>query len=317
MKINLPIFKDKDAVTYQSWRWDLTVYRHAGCRDCTLPPYAIRSLQGYPGELVWSSGTDITLDDVLTILDEHYNNVKTLDALNQELFQMRMPTRRQCQIGVFTSPDTLQILAAYFPDHFPPKHVAELKRDHFYGRLPKRLKAMVAYLKAGPQVRTYSDYLRATREAEKEDSIELSRTSRNQTMDSPSKPRTTSFFPLRKLKGSQPFPKKPAIHLVQLEEEDADDGEELESDNPDGIEGVTEEFMVQLARAVKDAQMDERHCYHCSSPEQFICNCPLMKTARDKKQLNGKEGTVMVKGARTPPKVANAIKSPQKEAPEA
>ena len=29
---------------------------------------------------------DITLDDVLTILDEHYNNVKTLDALNQELF---------------------------------------------------------------------------------------------------------------------------------------------------------------------------------------------------------------------------------------
>ena len=38
---------------------------------------------------------------------------------------------------------------------------------------------------------------------------------------------------------------------MQLEEEDADDGEELESDNPDGIEGVTEEFMVRLARAVK------------------------------------------------------------------
>ena len=92
-KINLPIFKDedaKDAVTCQSWRWDLTVYRHAGCRDCTLLPYAIRSLQGYPGELVWSSSTDITLDDVLMILDEHYNNVKALNALNQELFQMRM-----------------------------------------------------------------------------------------------------------------------------------------------------------------------------------------------------------------------------------
>ena len=31
---NLPIFKDedmKDAITYQSWRWDLTVYCHAGC----------------------------------------------------------------------------------------------------------------------------------------------------------------------------------------------------------------------------------------------------------------------------------------------
>ena len=91
MKINLPIFRDedtKDVVTYQSWRWDFTVYQHAGCWDCTLLPYAIRSLQGYLGELVWISGTDITLDDVLMILDEHYNNVKLLDVLNQELFQM-------------------------------------------------------------------------------------------------------------------------------------------------------------------------------------------------------------------------------------
>ena len=57
----------------------------------------------------------------------------------------------------------LQILAASFPDCFPQDCVAELKRDHFYGGLPKPLKVMVAYLKAGPQVRTYSDYLRATR----------------------------------------------------------------------------------------------------------------------------------------------------------
>ena len=49
---------------------------------------AIRSLQGYPGELVQSSGMDITLDDVLMILDECYNNAKVLDALNQELFQL-------------------------------------------------------------------------------------------------------------------------------------------------------------------------------------------------------------------------------------
>ena len=82
MKLNLPVFKDKDnkdATTYQSWFWDLTVYHCTGCQDCILLPYIIHSLQGYLGELV-SSGTDITLDDVLTILDEHYN-VKALDAL--------------------------------------------------------------------------------------------------------------------------------------------------------------------------------------------------------------------------------------------
>ena len=285
MKINLPIFKDedaKDAVTYQSWRWDLTVYRHAGCRDHTLLPYAIRSLQGYPGELVQSSGTDITLNKVLTILDEHYNNVKALDALNQELFQMRMADKETVLDWGFHLSQHPQILAASFPDRFPPERVAELKRDRFYGRLPKRLKAMVAYLKVGPQVRTYSDYLRAAREAKKEDSIELSCSPRVPVTDGPFKPRATSFFPLRKLKGSQPFTKKPTVCLAQLEEEVTEDGKDLESNDPDGINGVNEEFMVWLARVVKDTQMNEKHCYHCRSPEHFICNCPLMKTTRER-----------------------------------
>ena len=86
--------------------------------------------------------------NVLMILDEHYNNVKALDVLNQELFQMRMADKEtMSDWGVHLSRH-LQILAASFPDHFPLDHVAELKRDHFYGGLPKRLKVMVAYLKA-------------------------------------------------------------------------------------------------------------------------------------------------------------------------
>ena len=31
---------------------------------------------------------------------------------------------------------------------------------------------------------------------------------------------------------------------MQLEEEDADDGKDLEKDDPGGIEGVMEEFMI-------------------------------------------------------------------------
>ena len=42
-----------------------------------------------------------------------------------------------------------------------------------------------------------------------------------------------------------------------------------------------------------------------------------MKAARDKKQLNGKEGTVMMKGAQAPLMTPTAVKSPQKEAQEA
>ena len=43
--------------------------------------------------------------------------------------------------------------------------------------------------------------------------------------------------PLRKLKGNQPLLKKPAVHLAHLEEEDAGDGKDPESDDPGGIEG--------------------------------------------------------------------------------
>ena len=103
---------------------------------------------------------DRTLDNVLTILDEHYNNVKALDALNQKLFQLWMVDKETIlDWGVCLS-RYLQVLAASFPHCFPPDQVSELKRDCFYGGLPKCLRVMVAYLKVGPQVRTYSDYLR-------------------------------------------------------------------------------------------------------------------------------------------------------------
>ena len=104
---------------------------------------------------------------------------------------------------------------------------------------------------------------------------------------------------------------------MHLEEEDTSNDKDQESDDPGGIKGVTEEFMVHLARAVKDAQADEKCCYHCSSAEHFICNCPLVKTSREMKQLNGKEGMASMKGAPTPLETISTMKSPQTEAPEA
>ena len=172
---------------------------------------------------------------------------------------------------------------------------------------------MVAYLKVDPQVRTYFDHLRAAWEAEKEDSMELPRGPRTQTTNNPPKPWVTSIFPLQKLKDNQPTPKAPAVHLGHLEEEDARSNKDEESNDPSGIKGVTKEFMVHSERAVKDTQMEEKHCYHCSSLEHFICNCLLIKTSRENTQLNGKEGTASKKGAQTPLTTANASKNPQME----
>ena len=84
------------------------------------------------------------------------------------------------------------------------------------------------------------------------------------TADSPAKPKMMRFFPLRKLKGTQPT-KTPAVQLVYLEEEATDDKEGADSKDPDGLDGMTKEFMVCLTRAVKDAQQEEKCCYHCSS----------------------------------------------------
>ena len=111
---------------------------------------------------------------------------------------------------------------------------------------------------------------------EKEEAVEPSH---SQTADNPTKPNVMSFFPLQKLKGTQPV-KTPAVWVAHMEEDSADKEEGAESDNPNGIEGMTEEFIVHLARAVKEAQQDEKCCYHCSSPECFIHKCPLVKASR-------------------------------------
>ena len=176
---------------------------------------------------------------------------------------------------------------------------------------------MVAYLKTGPQDRTYTDYLSAANKVEKEDSMELSQSPQTQTTDNAPKEWSTSFFPLQKLKDNQPAPKVPTMYLVHLEEEGTRRDEDEGSDDPDGIEGVTEEFMVHLVRAGKDAQTEEKHCYHCSSTEHLICNCLLVKTLRENTQLNCKEGMALKKGAQTPLTKATTLKNLQAEVPKA
>ena len=87
------------------------------------------------------------------------------------------------------------------------------------------------------------------------------------------------------------------MHLAHLEEESAKNDEKVESKDPNGIDGVMEEFMVCLVKAMKDAQVEEKCCYHCSSLEHFICDCPLVRALRANTQLNHKEGMAPKKGA--------------------
>ena len=174
---------------------------------------------------------------------------------------------------------------------------------------------MVAYLQASPHEKTFSNYIWAAREAEKEESMELSQNPQSQAIDNTVKPKTTSFFPLQKLKGNQPVSKTAAVCLVHLDEESAKRDEEVDIEDPDSINRVTEEFMVHLVQAVKNAQVEEKHCYHCNSPEHFIHDCLLVRVSRENMQLNCKEEMVSRKRAWTPQMNMTMPKNPQEEVP--
>ena len=136
--------------------------------------------------------------------------------------------------------------------------------------------------------------------------MELSQNPWSQAIDNTTKPKTTSFFPLWKLKGMA------AVCLAHLEEESIKREEEEEIEDPDGINGVTKEFMVHLAWAVKDAQVEKKPCYHCSSPKHFIPDCPLVRASRENMQLNHKEGTASRKAAQIPQVKATTPKNPKR-----
>ena len=206
----------------------------------------------------------------------------------------------------------LQVLATPFSECFPPYHIAELKHDCLYSGLPKWIKAVVAYLKGSTNEKTYSDYLWVARETEKEEAMEPSH---SQTANSTSKPKM-SFFPLQKLKGTQPA-RDPAVWVSHLEEESTDKEEGAESEDQDGIKGVIKEFIVCLAKAVKEAQLEEKCCYHYSSPEHFICDCLLVKVSITDLHLNQKEGMVPKKGAQAPRGKVTMPKVPKDGMPKA
>ena len=78
MKVNLLTSKDektKDVVTYLLWWWDIAIFCCSGWDNQHLLPYVIWSLQGFPGALARSQGENVTLNDVLQTMDEHYGVV--------------------------------------------------------------------------------------------------------------------------------------------------------------------------------------------------------------------------------------------------
>ena len=84
--------------------------------------------------------------------------------------------------------------------------------------------------------------------------------------------------------------------MAHLEEKSTNEEEGVDGEDPDGIKDMTKEFIVCLARAVKDAQQIEKHGFHCESPDNYMCNCPWLAGMKADVPLNWKVGTIPRKG---------------------
>ena len=135
-------------------------------------------------------------------------------------------------------------------------------------------------------------------------------TSQSSATANASMPTATRFFPLWKLKGNQ-LAVTPSTWMVHLEEKSANEEDAGNGEDPDGITGMTEEFIICLARAVKDTQQMEKHCYHCDSLDHFIHDCPWLAAVKADVPFNWKEGMVLKKGGQTPQGKMAAPKVPQ------
>ena len=66
--------------------------------------------------------------------------------------------------------------------------------------------------------------------------MELSRNPWSQVVDKATKQKTTSFFPLQKLKGNQLIPKMATVCLAHLKDESTKSNEEVESEDLDSFD---------------------------------------------------------------------------------
>ena len=165
VKVNLPTFKDekaKDAVTYCSWWWDVSVFCHSGWDDYHLLPYVFRSLQGFLGDLTRSLGEDATMGNILQMLDEHFGVLMTFNALSKELYSLRQGRGENVAEFRVCLSQEVQMLQTEYPAKIQQEHVGEVKWGPFYKGLSPEYQWMLANKVNGENPVTYSKCLLAT-----------------------------------------------------------------------------------------------------------------------------------------------------------
>ena len=84
------------------------------------------------GNLARSLGEDITLNDVLQILDEHYGVTTMFNTLSNDLYSLKQgSSENMAEFGVCLL-QQIQILQSEYLGRVQPEHLEEMKHNHFY-----------------------------------------------------------------------------------------------------------------------------------------------------------------------------------------
>ena len=211
VEVNLPTFKDekaKDAVTYCSWWWDMSVFHHSSWNDCHLLPYVFRSLQGFSGDLARSLGEDANQVNVLQTLGKHYGIVMTFDTLSKELYSLKQGMgENMAEFRVCLS-QQVQILHMEYPSIIQQEHMEEVKQDCFYEGLSPECWWMLAHKVDGESTVTYYELLLTAWKLERWAEARVPLLLKTPTTGSLSIIHSHSqgnLFPSRKLKGKCTF----------------------------------------------------------------------------------------------------------------
>ena len=101
-------------------------------------PYIFWSLQRFPGDLARSLGKDITLTNILQMLDEHYGMVMMFNNLSKEHYSLKQGSGGNVAKFRVHLSQQVQILQSEYLARIQQEHVEEMKQDCFYeGLNPK------------------------------------------------------------------------------------------------------------------------------------------------------------------------------------
>ena len=102
------------------------MFCHSSWDDHPLLPYVFRSLQKFLGDQVRNVDEDVTLGNVLWMLDEHYGVMMTFDALSKQLYSLNQRMGENVTEFEVHLSQQVQILQTENPSRIQQEHVEEM-----------------------------------------------------------------------------------------------------------------------------------------------------------------------------------------------